>query len=149
MRVVAQRVESASVEVDGRLVSAIGKGLLTLLGVGEGDGEKDAKLAAEKIAGLRVFEDENQKMNLSVRDVGGEVLLVSQFTLYGDVRHGKRPSFTAAMEPAAANELYLRCAEELRALGVPCKLGVFQAHMRVSLVNDGPVTILYDTGRLF
>ncbi len=149
MRVVVQRVSRAAVAVEGEGVASIERGLLVLLGVGQEDGEKDAQLAAEKICGLRIFEDANEKMNLSVRDVGGQILLVSQFTLYGDARHGKRPSFSAAMEPGRANELYQLCAQAIRQAGVPCQTGVFQTHMEVSLVNDGPVTILYDTGRLF
>lgn len=149
MRVVVQRVKHACVQVDGKTVASIGTGLLVLLGVGETDEEKDAKLAAEKIVAMRIFEDEDGKMNLSVRDVGGSVLLVSQFTLLGDVRHGRRPGFSSAMEPVRANELYLCCRKSIEDAGVPCSTGVFQAHMEVSLLNDGPVTILYDTGRLF
>jgi len=142
MRVVVQRVKQAAVAIEGKTVSAIEQGLLVLLGVCETDEEKDARLAAEKM-------DEQGKMNRSVRDVGGSVLLVSQFTLLGDVRHGRRPSFTAAMEPVRANELYLRCREFIEEAGISCQTGVFQADMQVSLINDGPVTILYDTGRLF
>lgn len=149
MRIVVQRVTSASVTVNGELVSAIGRGLLVLVGVQNGDTDKDAALAAEKICRLRIFEDENEKMNLSVTDAGGEVLAVSQFTLLGDVRHGKRPSFSSAEKPQEANRLYEKTVEEILALGVPCKKGIFQADMQVALVNDGPVTILYDTGRLF
>ena len=149
MRIVVQRVKNASVSVAGETVSRIGRGLLVLIGVQAGDGEQDARLAAEKIAGLRVFEDEAGKMNLSVRDVGGEVLAVSQFTLLGDVRRGKRPSFTVAARPEDADPLYEAVVRLLRESGVPCLTGVFRAHMAVELVNDGPVTILYDTRRLF
>ena len=149
MRIVVQRVKNASVSVAGETVSRIGRGLLVLIGVQAGDGEQDARLAAEKIAGLRVFEDEAGKMNLSVRDVGGEVLAVSQFTLLGDVRRGKRPSFTEAARPEDADPLYEAVVRLLREGGVPCLTGVFRAHMEVELVNDGPVTILYDTRRLF
>ena len=149
MRIVVQRVKNASVSVAGETVSRIGRGLLVLIGVQAGDGEQDARLAAEKIAGLCVFEDEAGKMNLSVRDVGGEVLAVSQFTLLGDVRRGKRPSFTEAARPEDADPLYEAVVRLLREGGVPCLTGVFRAHMAVELVNDGPVTILYDTRRLF
>lgn len=149
MRIVVQRVSRASVRVDGRLVSEIGRGLMVLIGVQEGDGEKDALLAAEKMVGLRIFEDEAGKMNRSVQDVGGQVLAVSQFTLLGDARHGKRPSFIAAARPEQANALYEACVRRVRELGVDCQTGIFQADMQVELVNDGPVTILYDTGRLF
>ena len=149
MRIVVQRVKNASVSVAGETVSRIGRGLLVLIGVQAGDGEQDARLAAEKIAGLRVFEDEAGKMNLSVRDVGGEVLAVSQFTLLGDVRRGKRPSFTEAARPEDADPLYEAVVRLLREGDVPCLTGVFRAHMAVELVNDGPVTILYDTRRLF
>lgn len=149
MRVVVQRVHKAAVEVEGELVSSIGQGLLVLLGVQEDDQPKDMELAAEKICGLRVFEDENEKMNLSVKDIGGEILAVSQFTLLGDARHGKRPSFSAAERPERANQLYEHCVKLIEQHGVPCKTGRFQTHMEVSLVNDGPVTILYDTRKVF
>ncbi|MDR2514054.1 MAG: D-tyrosyl-tRNA(Tyr) deacylase [Christensenellaceae bacterium] len=149
MRIVAQRVSRAEVSVEGRPVSSIGPGLLVLIGVEEGDTERDAHLAAEKIAGLRVFEDARGKMNLSVKEIGGQVLAVSQFTLLGDARHGKRPSFSKAEEPLRANELYGLCAALLREEGVECLTGVFGAEMRVSLINEGPVTILYDTRKLF
>lgn len=149
MRIVVQRVTRASVRVKDQLVSEIGKGLMVLIGVQEGDSEKDALLAAEKMVGLRIFEDEAGKMNRSVQDVGGQVLAVSQFTLLGDARHGKRPSFIAAARPEQANGLYEACVRRVRELGVECKTGIFQADMQVELVNDGPVTILYDTGRLF
>ncbi len=149
MRLVIQRVASASVAVEGQEVSRIGRGLLVLVGVERGDGEKDVEFSAEKIAGLRVFEDEQEKMNLCVADIDGEVLLVSQFTLLGDVRKGKRPSFIAAEQPEAADALYRALCERLGARGLQVKRGVFRAHMEVSLINDGPVTIMVDSGRLF
>lgn len=149
MRAVIQRVSRASVKVDGRIVGQIERGLLVLLGVGEADTEADADYLAEKIAGLRIFEDENEKMNLSVQDVGGAVLAVSQFTLYGDVRKGKRPSFDAAARPERAKELYEYFVAQVQAKGLPCETGVFQAMMDVELVNDGPVTILLDSGKAF
>ena len=146
MRAVVQRVTEASVTVDGKNVGAIGPGLLVLLGVAREDTEKDGAYLAEK---LRIFEDEDEKMNLSVAQVGGSILLVSQFTLYGDVRHGKRPSFTQAAAPEEANRLYEALADKLRAKGIPVATGQFQAHMEVALVNDGPVTILLDSGKSF
>ena len=149
MRAVIQRVSRASVTVDGKVTGAIERGLLVLLGVGQVDSERDAEYLAEKIAGLRIFEDENEKMNLSVLDVGGAVLAVSQFTLYGDVRKGKRPSFDAAARPERAKELYDYFVARVRAKGLRCETGVFQAMMRVELVNEGPVTILLDSGKGF
>ena len=149
MRSVIQRVTCASVTVGGEVAGSIGEGLLVLLGVKVGDTEKDAQLAAEKIAGLRIFEDEAGKMNLSVQDIGGEVLAVSQFTLLGDARKGKRPSFIEAARPEIADPLYEKVVENIRAAGLTCKTGVFRADMQVELINDGPVTILYDTRRLF
>ncbi|MGO5593277.1 D-tyrosyl-tRNA(Tyr) deacylase [Acidaminococcus fermentans] len=149
MRAVVQRVTEASVTVEGKTVGAIGPGLLVLLGVSREDTEKDGAYLAEKLAGLRIFEDEEEKMNRSVAQVGGSILLVSQFTLYGDVRHGKRPSFTQAAVPDVANRLYEKLADSLRAKGIPVATGQFQAHMEVALVNDGPVTILLDSGKTF
>ena len=149
MRAVVQRVREARVLVDGAEVGGIGEGLLVYLGVGSGDTDADLGYLAEKIAGLRVFRDDAAAMNLSVVDVGGRALVVSQFTLYGDARRGKRPSFTAAMEPAAAEEMYGRFASRLEALGVPCARGAFGAMMDVHSVNDGPVTILIDSRKLF
>lgn len=127
----------------------IGAGLLVLLGVATSDAEGDADYLAEKIAGLRIFEDADGKMNLSVRDVGGAVLAVSQFTLYGDVRKGKRPSFDAAARPDRARELYEHFVAQVRGLGLRCETGQFQAMMSVSLVNEGPVTVLLDSSKLF
>ena len=144
MKFVAQRVSRARLTVDAEPVSEIGRGLVVYFGVKAGDVERQAEKCAEKIARLRVFEDDAGKMNLSVADVGGEVLFVSQFTLYGDARKGNRPSFTEAERPERADALYLYTAERLRALGIPVKLGVFGAHMVIEQVNDGPVTIIYE-----
>ena len=142
MRAVVQRVSSAKLTVEGKLIGAIGKGLAVYLGVGRGDGEVQAQKTAKKIAALRIFSDDAGKMNLSAGDVGGEILLISQFTLYGDCTHGNRPSFTAAEAPAAANALYERVAELLRGYGLTVKTGVFGADMHIEQANDGPVTIL-------
>ena len=149
MRAVVQRVSRAQVAVNGEIVGRIGLGVLVLLGVGRDDTEGDATHLAEKIAGLRVFEDEQGKMNRSVQDVGGSVLAVSQFTLYGDVRRGKRPSFDAAAAPEKARQLYEFFAEKIRAAGLRCETGRFQEMMRVELVNEGPVTILLDSAKGF
>lgn len=132
-------------EVDGKTVASIGRGLLVLLGVAQGDGERQAEWLADKIAGLRIFEDEAGKMNLSVQDVGGSALVVSQFTLLGDCRKGRRPSFTEAAPPEEADRLYQKFAERVRAGGLRVETGVFQAHMGVHSVNDGPVTLVLDT----
>jgi len=149
MRCVVQRVSRASVTVEGHVTGEIGKGFLVLLGIEEGDGEADMRYLADKVAGLRVFEDANGKMNLSVQDVGGAVLAVSQFTLLGDARHGRRPSFIAAARPETAIPLYEGFCACLRAVGLRVETGVFQAHMDVALVNDGPVTILLDSKKGF
>jgi D-tyrosyl-tRNA(Tyr) deacylase len=149
MRAVIQRVSRASVTVEGRVVGQIAHGLLVLLGVARADHEAAADYLAEKIAGLRIFEDDAGKMNLSVTDVKGEVLVVSQFTLYGDVRRGKRPSFDEAASPEQARTLYEHVVVRLRGLGIPCHTGVFQAMMQVELVNNGPVTILLDSEKGF
>jgi D-tyrosyl-tRNA(Tyr) deacylase len=149
MRAVVQRVKRASVRVAGSITGEVGHGLLVLLGVGHEDAETDADYLAEKIAGLRVFEDDDGKMNLSVVDVGGAILAVSQFTLYGDVRRGKRPSFDAAAEPQRARQLYEYFVARIRALGLTCQTGIFQENMEVELVNSGPVTILIDSRKLF
>ena len=140
-----QRVSSARAEVDGKTVGAIDGGFLVLLGVARGDGEGEAVWLADKVAGLRVFEDEAGKMNLSLQDTGGSVLVVSQFTLLGDCRRGRRPSFSEAAPPEEADRLYRRFVERLREMGLKVETGVFQAHMAVSLVNDGPVTLWLDT----
>ena len=144
MKFVAQRVASAALCVSGELVSEIGRGLVVYLGVKAGDNEKQAEKAMEKVALLRVFEDEAGKMNLSVRDVEGEVLLVSQFTLYGDARKGNRPSFSEAERPERADALYEHAVSYLRSLGVPVQTGVFGADMQIEQHNDGPVTIIYE-----
>lgn len=149
MRAVVQRVSEAYVTVDGRETGRVGKGLCVLLGVEAGDAEADAVYMAGKIARLRIFEDENEKMNLSVQQVGGGVLCVSQFTLLGDARGQNRPGFTRAEAPERANELYERTCEEMRKLNVPVENGVFRTHMMVHLVNDGPVTILLDSKKQF
>lgn len=149
MRAVVQRVSKASVAVDERVVGEIGPGLLVLLGVSASDAEADADYLAGKIAGLRIFEDNDGKMNLSVADVGGAVLVVSQFTLYGDVRRGKRPSFDDAAHPDRARELYEYFVGQIRQCGLRCETGQFQAMMSVSLVNEGPVTVLLDSSKLF
>ena len=141
MRVLLQRVSKASVSVDGQTISSMGKGLLILLGVGHGDGEEQAKFLAEKIANLRVFEDEQGKTNLSILDVKGEAIVVSQFTLYADTRKGRRPSFIDAALPDVAEPLVTRFAGLLRGQGVPTQTGKFGAHMEVEIHNDGPVTI--------
>ena len=141
MRALLQRVSKASVIVEGRTISAIGKGLLILLGVGHGDGEQQAAFLAEKIANLRIFEDEQGKTNLSILDVKGEAIVVSQFTLYADARKGRRPSFTDAALPEVAEPLVDRFIELLRGQGVPTQSGKFGAHMEVEIHNDGPVTI--------
>src|SRR3954464_11824751 len=149
MRAVVQRVSRASVTVDGEIVGKIERGLLVLLGVTHADTEAAADYLAEKIAGLRIFEDDAGKMNLSLMDVGGAILAVSQFTLYGDARKGKRPSFDDAARPERARKLYEHFVERIRALGLRCETGVFQAMMQVELVNDGPVTILLDSEKNF
>jgi len=149
MRAVVQRVSRAQVTVNGEIVGKIGLGLLVLLGVGRDDGEADATYLAEKIAGLRVFEDAQGKMNRSVQEVGGSVLAVSQFTLYGDVRRGKRPSFDAAAPPEKARQLYEFFVEQIRAAGLLCETGRFQEMMTVELMNEGPVTILLDSQKAF
>ncbi|MFZ0957237.1 MAG: D-aminoacyl-tRNA deacylase [Candidatus Sulfotelmatobacter sp.] len=149
MRAVVQRVSRAKVSVSGNVVGEIGMGLLVLLGVGDADAEADAVYLAEKISGLRVFEDAQGKMNRSVQDAGGSVLAVSQFTLYGDVRRGKRPSFDAAAAPEKARQIYEFFVERIRAAGLRCETGRFQEMMKVELVNEGPVTILLDSEKAF
>jgi D-tyrosyl-tRNA(Tyr) deacylase len=149
MRAVVQRVSHTKVTVGGEVTGEIGAGLLVLLGVGKDDTRAEADYLAEKIIGLRIFEDSGGKMNLSVVDAGGAVLAVSQFTLYGDVRRGKRPSFDGAAPPQEARELYEYFVEKIRAAGVRCETGRFQEMMQVELVNDGPVTILLDSTKTF
>ena len=148
MRAVVQRVSQAEVKVAGEAVSAIGRGMLILLGITHDDGEEEAAYLARKIAGLRIFDDDAGKMNLALADVGGAALVVSQFTLYGDMRKGRRPSFTDAARPDAAELLYQRFCKLLAVEGVVDRQGVVQAHMQVSLVNDGPVTLWLDTATM-
>jgi D-tyrosyl-tRNA(Tyr) deacylase len=149
MRAVAQRVGRASVVVDGAIVGAIERGLLVYLGAEKGDAATDLEYLAQKLVGLRIFEDETGKMSLSVTDVGGGILVVSQFTLFGDVRRGRRPSFDDAALPADAEPLYEATIARLRALGLPVETGRFRAHMTVSADVDGPVTILIDSRKRF
>ena len=148
MRAVIQRVSKASVTVEDKIVGQIGQGFLILLGIAHSDSEAEAAFLARKIAGLRVFEDGDGKMNLSLSEIGGAVLAVSQFTLYADTRKGRRPSFVDAARPEQAEPLYRRFCELLLAEGVPVEKGIFQATMQVALVNDGPVTILMDTSEM-
>ena len=148
MRAVLTRVKSASVTIDGSVVGSIGKGFLILLGVGPEDTEKQCRYLAEKALGLRVFEDENGKMNLGLADVGGQVLVVSQFTLYGNCRKGRRPSFTDAAGPELGNRLYEQFLSDCADLGYPPQHGQFGADMKVESINDGPVTLILDTDQL-
>lgn len=149
MRAVIQRVSRGEVKVDGAAVGSVGRGLVVLLGVARGDGEADARALADKVAALRVFEDAGGKMNLALAEVGGGLLVVSQFTLLGDARKGNRPSFIEAAAPELGDALYQRFCALLREKGLPVATGVFRATMAVELVNDGPVTILLDSRRLF
>ncbi|NLX70170.1 MAG: D-tyrosyl-tRNA(Tyr) deacylase [Clostridiales bacterium] len=149
MRAVVQRVKHAHVIVQNEKVGQIEKGLLVFLGVEKGDNESDLNYIVDKVAGLRIFEDEGGKMNLSVQDVGGSILAVSQFTLYGDCRKGRRPSFIQAAEPDVAKRYYDLFIQRIDEKGIPVAQGVFQAMMEVSLINDGPVTILLDSKKLF
>jgi D-tyrosyl-tRNA(Tyr) deacylase len=149
MRAVVQRVSRGRVTVEGQVVGEIGRGYVVLLGVAKEDTPEAADYVAEKVAGLRVFEDEAGKMNRSIQDVGGAVLAVSQFTLYGDVRRGRRPGFDRAGRPEQAEPLYERFVAKLREYGLPVETGRFQTHMEVELVNDGPVTILVDSEKGF
>ena len=149
MRAVVQKVSQSKVTVDGEITGEIGQGLMVLLGVTHTDTEADARYMAEKIANLRIFEDDEEKLNLSVKDIGGAVLSVSQFTLYGDCRRGRRPSFTEAARPDVANALYETFNTFLREEGVQVETGRFQTHMMVDLTNDGPVTVLLDSSKNF
>lgn len=145
MRAVVQRVTNADVKIDGRANGKIDDGLLVLLGVGNGDTEEDMKYIADKIIKLRIFSDENDKMNLSLEDVSGSMLVISQFTLYGDCSHGRRPYFGNAMEPVGANEMYEKFVAYIREQGIHTETGEFGADMKVSLTNDGPVTIILES----
>jgi len=149
VRAVFQRVTRAKVTVDGQVISSIGPGALILLAVGKEDTEKDVAYMAEKLVGLRVFSDEEGKMNKSLLDIGGEAIVVSQFTLYGDVKKGKRPGFDGAAPPEMGDHLYQQVVARMRELGVPTGTGVFGAHMEVELCNDGPVTILISSRKEF
>ena len=149
MRAVVQRVTESSVTVDGQITGATDEGLVVLIGVEKGDTDKDAGYIADKVSGLRIFEDENEKMNLSVKDVGGSILAISQFTLLGDVRKGKRPSFITAEDPEIANRLYQQVCENIRNQSIKVETGIFQAHMLVKINNNGPVTILLDSRKTF
>jgi len=149
MRAVIQRVKNANVSVDGNIMGEIDKGLVVLLGVEEEDTESDASYLADKIVGLRIFHDEEGKMNLSVKEQGGEILAISQFTLLGDVRKGKRPSFSNAARPEKAKELYQKFIDMVKSHDINVKEGVFQAEMLVNINNDGPVTIMLDSKKLF
>jgi len=149
VRAVVQRVSRASVSVDGRVAGEIGRGLAVLLGVGEGDGPEDARYVADKIANLRVFPDDRGKMNVSALDSGADVLVVPQFTLYGDCRKGRRPSFAAAAPPDRGQALYEAVVAEIRESGLRVETGEFGEHMTVEMINDGPVTLLLDSARTF
>ena len=148
MRAVIQRVNNASVEVDGKTVGEIGKGLLVFLGVGDGDTDADLNYIADKTAGLRIFSDEDDKMNLSVTDIDGEILVVSQFTLYGDCRKGRRPNFTSSMGPVTAEKMYEDFIKTIESKGIKTAHGEFGADMHVSISNDGPVTSLLDSSKI-
>ena len=145
MRVVLQRVREGSVEVEGKIVGRIGKGLVLLVGATVGDGEKEVVYLADKCANLRIFKDQEGKMNLSVLEVGGETLVITQFTLYGDTKKGRRPSFTEAMEPKEAEKLYLMFIDYLKEKGLRVEQGIFGAKMLVKIFNDGPVTFILDS----
>lgn len=149
MRCVVQRVASASVDVEDETIASIGRGLLIYLGIEKGDEEKDLLVMAEKVVNLRVFEDDRGAMNLSLRDVGGEALIISQFTLLGDCRRGRRPSFTDAMEPGAAEKIYDRFSQEVARHAVPVRKGRFRAFMHITSVNQGPVTMMLDSRKRF
>jgi D-tyrosyl-tRNA(Tyr) deacylase len=149
MRAVVQRVAQAGVSVEGKTVGNIGKGFVVLLGVGRGDTEKDLEYLADKVVNLRIFEDDSGRMNISLLDIKGELLVVSQFTLYGDCRKGKRPSYDRAAAPETARELYEGFVERCRGYGIKVETGIFQAMMQVKLQNDGPVTLLLDSKKEF
>lgn len=148
MKAVVQRVLSANLKVDGELISEIGKGLVVFLGIGQGDDEKALEKLGQKIAKLRIFEDEQGKMNLSIKDISGEILLVSQFTLYADCKHGNRPSFITAEKPEEANKLYQDMKTLFEKEDISVKMGVFGADMKIDALNDGPVTIILNSDEL-
>jgi len=148
MRAVIQRVKSGSVAVDDKIVGSIGKGFVVLLGVNEKDTEADVLYMVDKTVNLRIFEDDNEKMNLSLLDIKGELLVVSQFTLYGDCRKGRRPNFMSAARPEKAEELYNEFVKKCRELGVKTETGTFQAYMKVNIENDGPVTVIVDSEKI-
>ena len=149
MRAIVQRVSQASVSVDDKIVGSIDKGLLVLLGIGKEDDDKDLEYLVDKVLGLRIFEDDDDKMNLSLLDIEGELLVISQFTLYGDVRKGRRPSFTASGDPDMAEKVYLEFVQRCIEKGIKTEKGIFGADMDVSLINQGPVTIMLDSKKLF
>ncbi|WP_368346576.1 D-aminoacyl-tRNA deacylase [Peptostreptococcus anaerobius] len=149
MRAVVQRVTSSSVTVEGETTGKIDKGLMVLLGVADGDTDKDVTYMVDKIINLRIFEDENDKMNLSLQDIGASLLVVSQFTLLGDCRKGRRPSFIEAARPEMADNLYQKFVDKARSMGIRTETGRFKTHMMVELINDGPVTILVDSNKNF
>lgn len=149
MRAVVQRVLESAVTVDGEVVGQIGRGVNVLVGIHKDDTDKDIAYLAEKLVNLRIFEDEHDVMNLSIQDIGGEALIISQFTLMGDVRKGRRPSYSDAGRPEAAQALFQKFVDAVSRVGIPVATGVFQADMKVSIVNDGPVTILLDSQKLF
>lgn len=149
MRAVVQRVKEASVKVDSKVVGKIDKGLLVFLGVGKGDDSKDIEYMVNKIVGLRIFQDKDNRMNLSLEDIGGEILIVSQFTLYGDVRKGRRPSFTKSAHPDIGERLYEEFIDMVKSREIKVEKGIFGADMDINLVNDGPVTILLDSNKKF
>lgn len=148
MRAIVQRVKNASVTVDNKIIGEISHGLLVFLGVGNGDTDADLKYIADKIIGLRIFSDADDKMNLNVTDVQGEILVISQFTLYGDCRKGRRPNFTSSMEPKGAEEMYKKFIKYIRLQGIKTEHGEFGADMKVSLLNDGPVTLILDSSKI-
>lgn len=149
MRAIVQRVTKASVSVDNNIIGSIGEGLLIFLGIGKEDDDKDLEYLVDKVLGLRIFQDEDDKMNLSLLDIDGELLIISQFTLYGDVRRGKRPSFIASGNPEIAEKIYLEFIDKCMETGVKTEKGVFGADMNISLINQGPVTIMLDSKKLF
>lgn len=149
MRAIVQRVSEASVTIDGKTTAAIGRGMVVFLGIAANDGERDVIWAAEKITQLRIFPDDQDKMNLSLADIGGEMLIVSQFTLHGDCRKGRRPGFSSAAPPAVAEPLYRKFIEEVGHRDIVTASGTFQASMAVQLINDGPVTMMLDSTKLF